>query len=440
MTNYTKPPVQPAWAEGGDRSDAPSNAEIQEGWPLSNTPPTRQRFNWLLNWITNAIRYWMQKGIADWDAAESYQAGGIIQDNTGQTWQAIRDNENAPPATSPLDWVKWPDTSAIEADVANAVATAGSAQTAAANAVTVAGTAQSTANAAMPKAGGTFTGPITLSADPSTNLQPASKQYVDKKDVGPFTMVKGLTANFPGTGTTSSITVGAARLRNVAGDTRYLSIAATFTLDLSAQGLNGRDQAANFNAQWVHVYYIYGNGQIGGVIGSANSVSPVLLANYTDYVYLFSVRVGSTNNVALACEIAASWVNYPPTLAPICGASTGVLVPPGSMVALSALFGAYVPPNAISWTAYLEHAASTTTGTLSKTTSIYKSSAGVELARTGMIQSGLTTPSTAVRWDQNTLNEIPYSPVPAIYVTIVDGTNGATTCYVQGYRVPNGAV
>ena len=39
--------------------------------------------------------------------------------------------------------------------------------------------AQSTANAAMPKAGGTFTGAVTLSGAPTADLQAATKKYVD---------------------------------------------------------------------------------------------------------------------------------------------------------------------------------------------------------------------------------------------------------------------
>lgn len=46
------------------------------------------------------------------------------------------------------------------------------------------GTAISTANAALPKAGGTMTGAIVLPADPSTNLQAATKQYVDAVGAG----------------------------------------------------------------------------------------------------------------------------------------------------------------------------------------------------------------------------------------------------------------
>ena len=37
------------------------------------------------------------------------------------------------------------------------------------------------ADAAMPKAGGTFTGTVTLAADPTDALQPTTKQYVDAK-------------------------------------------------------------------------------------------------------------------------------------------------------------------------------------------------------------------------------------------------------------------
>lgn len=37
------------------------------------------------------------------------------------------------------------------------------------------------ADNAMPKSGGTFTGAVTLNADPTANLQPATKQYVDSK-------------------------------------------------------------------------------------------------------------------------------------------------------------------------------------------------------------------------------------------------------------------
>ena len=51
----------------------------------------------------------------------------------------------------------------------------------AATAKGVADQALETAQNAMPKSGGTFTGTVTLNADPTANLQPATKQYVDNQ-------------------------------------------------------------------------------------------------------------------------------------------------------------------------------------------------------------------------------------------------------------------
>jgi hypothetical protein len=62
-------------------------------------------------------------------------------------------------------------------DGVNTTATA--AQSAAATADSKAVAAQATANAAMPKAGGTFTGAVTLAADATAPLQPVSKQQLD---------------------------------------------------------------------------------------------------------------------------------------------------------------------------------------------------------------------------------------------------------------------
>jgi hypothetical protein len=109
MSIYDKPEVTPAWAEGGDRNDIPTNPEIQEGWPLNNIPPTRQRFNWLLNWLSTGVRYFMQRGIPEWDAEEDYSAGSRVQTSDGVGWRALRANTNVQPGTSPSDWVAWGD-------------------------------------------------------------------------------------------------------------------------------------------------------------------------------------------------------------------------------------------------------------------------------------------------------------------------------------------
>lgn len=103
----TKPPVLPAWAESGDRV-TPSNAEIQVGWPLSSIPPSRQRFNWLLNYLANAVRYFSRRGIPDYDAAETYMIGDRIIGDDGKTYRSLIDTNLAQtPSTSPTKWELW---------------------------------------------------------------------------------------------------------------------------------------------------------------------------------------------------------------------------------------------------------------------------------------------------------------------------------------------
>lgn len=103
----TKPPVLPAWAESGDKV-TPSNAEIQVGWPLSSIPPSRQRFNWLLNFLANGIRYFSRRGLPDYDATETYMTGDRIIGDDGKTYRSLVDNNTAQtPSTSPTKWELW---------------------------------------------------------------------------------------------------------------------------------------------------------------------------------------------------------------------------------------------------------------------------------------------------------------------------------------------
>lgn len=105
MTIYNKPSDLPAWAESGDKVQ-PSNAEIQTGWPLSTVPPSRQRFNWLLNWLATGVRYFMQRGIPEWDNTEDYPQNGRTQ-HGGSTWVALVANTGIEPGTDPATWEQW---------------------------------------------------------------------------------------------------------------------------------------------------------------------------------------------------------------------------------------------------------------------------------------------------------------------------------------------
>lgn len=103
----TKPPVLPSWAEAGDKVQ-PSNAEIQVGWPLSSIPPSRQRFNWLLNFLANGIRYFSRRGLPDYDATETYMIGDRIIGDDGKTYRSLIDNNTGQtPSAQPTKWEEW---------------------------------------------------------------------------------------------------------------------------------------------------------------------------------------------------------------------------------------------------------------------------------------------------------------------------------------------
>lgn len=115
----TKPPVLPPWAEAGDKVQ-PTNAELQTGWPLSNTPPARQRWNWILNFLANGVRYLTRRGMPDYGADETYMIGDRVIGDDGKTYRSLQDNNtgNAPSA-SPLWWERWGYSAAELIDVIN---------------------------------------------------------------------------------------------------------------------------------------------------------------------------------------------------------------------------------------------------------------------------------------------------------------------------------
>ena len=102
MSVTKRPLLAPVWAETGE-TVRPTNAEISEGWPLSATPPSRQRFNWILGWLAQSVAYLRQSGIPLWDPEEDYPADAVVIHNHG-LWVSKRENTNVAPGTSPDDW------------------------------------------------------------------------------------------------------------------------------------------------------------------------------------------------------------------------------------------------------------------------------------------------------------------------------------------------
>lgn len=108
MAQPTKPPVTSVWASTATDNVTPTDSFIAAGWPLSTTPPSRGRFNWLLNYLYNGIRYFSRRGIADYDAAETYMTNDKTMGPDGLTYISLVDNNTAnTPASSPTQWARW---------------------------------------------------------------------------------------------------------------------------------------------------------------------------------------------------------------------------------------------------------------------------------------------------------------------------------------------
>lgn len=80
----TEPEFAPPWGESISASPdlvRPTDGFIQGGWPLTSANPTRGRFNWLLKQCHNGIRYFMSRGIPNWNSSEtSYPTGAVVRD------------------------------------------------------------------------------------------------------------------------------------------------------------------------------------------------------------------------------------------------------------------------------------------------------------------------------------------------------------------------
>jgi hypothetical protein len=124
MGTIVKPAVRDAWGDdamsSADMVD-PGNSAVSTGWPLSTTPPSRQRFNWLLNYCMNAVRYFCRRGIADYDAAETYVANDVTRGPDNILYSSlVAGNIGNTPATSPTKWAPLPYVTA--ATLATAIA------------------------------------------------------------------------------------------------------------------------------------------------------------------------------------------------------------------------------------------------------------------------------------------------------------------------------
>jgi hypothetical protein len=105
MTIQQRPPNVPAWAQTGDKIQ-PTDSDISAGWQNTNIPPSRQRFNWLQNFVANGVKYLLQRGVSEWLITEDYPLAARVQHN-GVTWVAILANSGVTPGTDATRWERW---------------------------------------------------------------------------------------------------------------------------------------------------------------------------------------------------------------------------------------------------------------------------------------------------------------------------------------------
>jgi hypothetical protein len=106
-------PIASNWAETGDQTE-PSDSFKASGWPLSGVPPTRQKFNWILGWISQGVRYLLHRGLPDYDTNETYAVGDIVQYSVGTyaDWLTYRCTQanggaNVQNPSDPSYWERW---------------------------------------------------------------------------------------------------------------------------------------------------------------------------------------------------------------------------------------------------------------------------------------------------------------------------------------------
>lgn len=107
MTLETRPDVNvPVWAETGDIVQ-PTNPEISIGWPPTTKPPSRQRFNWILNWCAKGLRYLLQIGIPQFAAGENYAQYAKVLYTDGLVYRALIAAPTAAPGVVAGEWEVW---------------------------------------------------------------------------------------------------------------------------------------------------------------------------------------------------------------------------------------------------------------------------------------------------------------------------------------------
>ena len=109
--SIAQPTREVAWASAAAGADIaePSDGQKLSGW--TGTPaPIYQWFNWILWKAAAWISYLRARGIADYDAVESYRVGDRVQGSDNKAYKCIQANTPSAakdPTTQVAYWEPW---------------------------------------------------------------------------------------------------------------------------------------------------------------------------------------------------------------------------------------------------------------------------------------------------------------------------------------------
>lgn len=101
MADITKPDYAYIWADTGSR-DKPTDLKILQGW-TAEIPPYQQG-NWVEYRQDTAIRYILQKGIAEWQDDMDYYAAKSVVNHLGKIYIARANSMGSAPSSTNADW------------------------------------------------------------------------------------------------------------------------------------------------------------------------------------------------------------------------------------------------------------------------------------------------------------------------------------------------
>src|SRR5690606_27477383 len=108
MTIYNRPDEK-VFASGARPGEVVAFPDIERGWGLAfeqtEGKPPMEWMNGLFHVMSEAVRYFMQRGLSEWSATEDYPAGAFVQ-HGGKAYRALQENSNVTPGTAVATWAE----------------------------------------------------------------------------------------------------------------------------------------------------------------------------------------------------------------------------------------------------------------------------------------------------------------------------------------------